>query len=268
MKKKLGLSLFVVLLVFSFLNSSFGATYSFKSVWNERLSYDPTYFSLGTFNDISAGAIITGITDSEAATLTHDVRWIPPGGGSQQTQALTYREDFPNIGAGNYAYSGVLAHDVSAASFGDWENNSYGFYIDDVFQSPSVITESDVFAELTSPVYTYDSSSKFLEWQEVESRIYRVRILGSENTDDVLFDSETIRDKESYQFTDLDAIMLLDAGAILSVEARQFKNENEFYNTSIYISQTTPIPVPATIILLGSGLIGLIGIRRKFRTKK
>ena len=32
-------------------------------------------------------------------------------------------------------------------------------------------------------------------------------------------------------------------------------------------ASSTPIPVPATILLLGSGLIGLLGFRRKFRKK-
>jgi hypothetical protein len=33
------------------------------------------------------------------------------------------------------------------------------------------------------------------------------------------------------------------------------------------IGQTMPIPEPATMLLLGSGLIGLVGLRRKFKKK-
>jgi hypothetical protein len=223
-------------------NTAFRADYTFKSVWNERISYDPAYFNLGTFNDIIAGAIVSGLPASEAESILHTIKWTPAD-GSQQEKVLSYEgEHF-----GNQWFLGALDHDVEASSFPMWEDMNYDFYIDGIFQSPSVFTSSGSFSELTTPTTTYDPSTHVITWQTVESRNYRVRILGSTYQDDILFDSVTIIDNETYQFIDPFALSLLDAGAIIAVEARQFKSATELLNTSIYITKTEPVPKPVTI---------------------
>jgi hypothetical protein len=230
----LGLFLF---LTFLFANSVFGANYTFKSVRNERVSYDPAYFDFGTFNDIMAAAIITDLTASEAESILHTVRWTPEG-GTQQEATLNYEgENF-----GTQWFLSVLAHDVEASSFPMWEDISYAFYIDGIFQPPSVFISSGTFRELTIPTAIYDPLTHVVTWQVVEVRNYKVRILGSTDQDDFLFDSETIRDKEIYQFTDPLAISLINSGAILAVEAREFKSTSEALNISIYITKTEPYP--------------------------
>ena len=115
MKRNVFISIMTLqaLLMFIFVNSIFGAiyTYTFKSVRNERVSYDPAYFNLGTFNDIIAAAILTGITASEAESLVHIVKWTPAG-GSQQEKTLRYEGQY----SGSQWYLIELAHDVVASS--------------------------------------------------------------------------------------------------------------------------------------------------------
>ena len=67
-------------------------------------------------------------------------------------------------------------------------------------------------------------------------------LLGSTYQDDILFDSETIIGEETYRFTDLSALSLINSGAIIAVEARQFKSSLEAVNMSIYITRTKPFP--------------------------
>jgi hypothetical protein len=228
-----------VFLMFIFANAVFGAiyTYTFKSVRNERISYDPAYFNLGTFNDIIAAGILSDITASEAELILHTVKWTPAG-GLQQEETLRYEGGWP----GGQGFLIELAHDVDASSFPMWENIDYDFYIDGVFQPPPVIISSGALQELTTPTAVYDALTHVISWQTVESRNYKVRILGSTYQDDILFDSETIIGEETYRFTDLSALSLINSGAIIAVEARQFKSSLEAVNMSIYITKTKPFP--------------------------
>jgi len=203
----------------------------------ESISYDPAYFNLGTFNDIIAAAILTDITASEAELILHTVKWTPAG-GSQQEETLRNEGKF----SGGQGFLIELAHDVDASSFPMWENIDYNFYIDSVFQPPPVIISSGALQELTTPTAVYDPLSHVITWQTVESRNYKVRILGSTYQDDILFDSETIIDQETYRFTDPSALSLINSGAIIAVEARQFKSSFEALNMSIYITKTKPFP--------------------------
>ena len=217
-------------------NPIIGADYSFKSVRNERISNDPLYFPLGTFNDIIAAAIITDLSALEAETILHTVRWTPDAG--TQESVLNYEGEY----FGDQWFLVVLAHDVDASSFSRWEDINYDFYIDDVFQEPSVFISSGTFRELTTPKAVYEPLTYIIRWEPVEVRNYKVRVLGSTYQDDILFDSETIRDKEIYQFTDPFARSLINSGAIIAVEARQFKSASEALNISIYVTKTLPFP--------------------------
>jgi len=79
-------------------------------------------------------------TISEAKSILHNVKWTPAG-GSQQEKVLGYEgEHF-----GDQWFLSVFDHDVEASSFSMWEDINYDFYIDGIFQPPSVFISSGSF---------------------------------------------------------------------------------------------------------------------------
>ena len=67
------------------------------------------------------------------SSITHTVKWTPSG-GTQQEGVLSYGGEQPT----GQTFIYVLDHDVAAASFSDWEELDYEFFIADVLQAPSV----------------------------------------------------------------------------------------------------------------------------------
>jgi hypothetical protein len=183
------LTVLVFLSIIFFVNNAFAFSYFNTSVWNDRKSYDPNYFTEGTFNDITAAIVLQDFPD-DPNSLYFQVEWTM--GAVTDTEAIPFNGLFE----GRPTYVKVLSHDVPSTSFTDWENITYHFSelggLDP--QPPDVFIISGSIDELATPtIISYDPFTHSIVWenQYVTGKItnFRVRIYGSINTDDILFDS-------------------------------------------------------------------------------
>jgi hypothetical protein len=250
-RKSILIILMGILLALSFVSSgtAYGYNVLVKAVWSEHVSYDTNYFCLGENTYIMGGI---NLDDPSISTAT--VKW------DSTTIGLPLVNFLNNVAL----YIKALGS-VPPTSFGDWENKTYTFEIDG-FEVGNVFITPGTLRELSIPVATYNDDTKTVSWQSVEfAGMYQVRILRSTNVDDFLFSSKRLEPDETQYTFDQPYHSLLDNGAIIAVEAREFVDDS-LANTSIYVTRTFPPPdlsgcirlkgeplIRAEILLFGSG---------------
>ncbi len=228
----------------------------YLDVWTEHRSYDQT----GRFNgelDRYYTTVYAQVQFNGATVLTADVDFNGTG-----TIAMT--EEFLSgswaPGPGERAFSTHLGftNDFASYNAADWTGNYFfTFETDDPVPPsniyPTVTRSAGQLQVLDAP--TASMTGNLLSWASVtDADFYRIRLMDPTNMANLLWQTNT--SGTSFDLTGLVA----NGDYVLRLEAR--KIDGPMVARSAYFSEVTVTPVPGAVILLGSGLLGLVGLRQ------
>jgi len=184
----------------------------------------------------------TNFSVSSGTTLTQNTLGIGTGDGTYSEYSLFDVVD-PSLPFVLSVTARVLAED------GDPAHNSFGFAF-------AVITQTEWFGFGLGTSQIQGPLMEYISLNDTEFHEYRLEGTPGGNFDFFVDNIRVYTDGTPKPYTDTPQIAFGDFtnGTNASGEV-----------TNLTFTQGDPIPEPATMLLLGSGLIGLVGARRKLR---
>ncbi len=252
----------LITLLFSFLLVStlaFAAPVTeYALVWSNHNSYDQNIWA-GRVDDygtvlywegtMDPGATVTSFQATLNGTATYDIyEWFGTGVW-----------DPSNFGNRAFVRGGLGGtqnpNDYYPSNWeGTWEIN--------IQTDMGNLTDSNIWGPgelqfMNAPTVT-SIAGNVVSWTAVpDVSAYRVRLVDLADGDHLIFDSGNLAGTSF----DLSGLVANDDYR-LRIEARKYTH-NGMVARSVYFSDITVTPVPGAIILLGSGLLGLVGLRRR-----
>ncbi len=236
----------------------------FTGVWFEQDLYDQQYFSHTPSFRMYSAINIRDNGQSTAFDPSQDMVTITSA--TNGTQSMYYNANWYYGNTEPYLYGKTLSYNLN---FTLWENTTYTF---DVYAaggstpvtSAQLAIGDDVYNSLSIPLATYDPATRSISWDAVSGiDEYMIRFFDANDPSYCYYSSAGLPTTQTSYSVPWDQFELGDYR--IRVEAKDWDVDHEtLHNRSTYTTMASnPVPIPGAVWMLFSGLIGILGVKRK-----